>query len=64
MVTRRAVFLIVWSSYPSPPLLDSSFRWNDEIGRGSLSRIGVRDMLWHPMSERIDTANGFVIYCR
>ena len=29
----------------SPPLLDSSFRWNDELSGGSLSRIVVRDML-------------------
>ena len=28
-----------------PPLLDSSFRWNDELSGGSLSRIVVRDML-------------------
>ena len=41
----RVVLSIVWWSYPSPPLLDSSFRWNDEISGGSLSRIVVRDML-------------------
>ena len=45
MMVRRAVFSIVWWSYPSPPLLDSSLRWNDEISRGSMSRIVVRDML-------------------
>ena len=50
MVVRRAVFFIVWSYYPSPPLLDSSPRWNDEtrgesLPRIGLSRIGVRDML-------------------
>ena len=45
LVRRRAVFSIVWRSYPSPPLLDSSLRWNDEISRGSLTRIGVQDML-------------------
>ena len=27
------------------PPLDSRFRWNDEMSGGSLSRIGVRDML-------------------
>ena len=49
MMVRRAVFF-VWWSYSSPPLLDSSFRWNDEmrgesLARSGLSRIGVRDML-------------------
>ena len=42
----RVVLSIVWWSYPSPqPLLDSSFRWNDEISGGGLSRIGVRRMV-------------------
>ena len=31
--------------FPIPTPLDSSLRWNDEISRGSLSRIVVRDML-------------------
>ena len=31
MVVRRAVFFIVRWFYPSPPLLDSSLRWNDEL---------------------------------
>ena len=44
MAMRRG-FAIVWWSCRSPPLLDSSFRWNDETGGGSLSRIVVRDML-------------------
>ena len=30
---------------PLPTPLDSGLRRNDEISRGSLSRIGVRDML-------------------
>ena len=30
---------------PSATPLDSRFRWNDEMSGGSLSRIGVRDML-------------------
>ena len=42
---RRVVLSIAWSSNPSPPLLDSSFRWNDAISRGSLSQVVVRDML-------------------
>ena len=45
MGRRRVVLSIVWWSHTSPPLLDSSFRWNDEMSGGSLSRIGVRDML-------------------
>ena len=36
---------MVSRSCPSPPRLDSSFRWNDEMGGGNLSRIEVRDML-------------------
>ena len=30
---------IDWWTYPSPPLLDSSLRWNDEMSGGSLSRV-------------------------
>ena len=60
MGRRRVVLSIVWWSHPTPPLLDSSFRWNDEWGAGltkgcrewrmrgcrsGLSRIGVQDML-------------------
>ena len=36
---------IVWRYCPTPPLLDSGLRRNDEVGGGSLSRIVVRDML-------------------
>ena len=36
MGRRRVVLSIVWWSHPSPPLLDSSFRWNDEMSGGSL----------------------------
>ena len=45
MVVTGGFFPFVWRSYPSPPLLDSSFRWNDEMSGGSLSRIRVRDMV-------------------
>ncbi len=44
MVGRRAVFSIVRWSHPSPPLLDSSLRWNDEMSGGSLTRTLIRDM--------------------
>ena len=32
--------------------------------RRNPSRFGLRDVLWHLLSSRIDRANGFVIYCR
>ena len=35
MAMRRG-FAIVWWSSCSPPLLDSSFRWNDEMAGGRL----------------------------
>ena len=35
MGRRRVVLSIVWWSHPSPPLLDSSESWNDEMSGGS-----------------------------
>ena len=40
----RVASSIDWWSCPSPPLLDSSLRWNDERSGASLCRIGVQDM--------------------
>ena len=60
MVVTGRFSSIVWWPYPSPPLLDSGLRRNDDWGAGltkgcsewrmrgrrsGLSRIGVRDML-------------------